>query len=187
MATSEAELLVVGYNLDGDFGLGHEQPVTELTPLTNPSITKAIACLDYFIFSDDNYNKLWSAGNNPSGRLGIGKVDTNNRVTKYSNLVFEENKIKIKKTVVIQLEVAHFISHQGKLYRSGNNYAQQKGLNTASKSLCQPKLISSLTNKVIDVQSSGSYSVALCGSDIDLKYISLIISNWCRVHDIQKI
>ena len=47
--------------------------------------------------------------------------------------------------------------------------------------LFEPKLIEGLKN-VIDAQSSGSFSVALCGSYH--QHTLLIISNWCRLYHI---
>ena len=41
------------------------------------------------------------------------------------------------------------------------------------------QLIPDLEN-VIDVQSSGAYTIAVCSTNN--KQLGLIISNWCRVH-----
>ena len=183
------KLFAIGYNVDGDFGLGHRKPVKQLTELSNISAFEVAACLDYFIFFNINKTKLWCAGNNISGKLGIGTPDEDDygtdQVMEYTPITyFEKNKIKINKICESSTaDCTFFISDKVQLYGCVNNSSNHNGLHSDGNEadVIQPKRIQALKN-VIDAQSSGSYAVALCG--YNLKYISLIVSFWCRIHKI---
>ena len=61
------KFFVIGENNHGELGLGHSNPVKQLTALNNKSITKVITCPDYIILTNDDYAKLWATGFNYDG------------------------------------------------------------------------------------------------------------------------
>ena len=177
---------MIGYNSDGDFGLGHDSKVSELTELPNKSITKVVAGQDYFIFSNVDHSKLWGAGSGESGQLGIGNDDDMDIHETYECTpitYFEQNKINIIKICANACgNCTFFISDKYELYGCGSDYNGENGLGAEDNYVYEPKLITQLGNDVIDAQSSGTFSVALCGSNS--KQIALIIAFWCRLYQI---
>ena len=178
MATKSAKqtiIFCVGSNCDGDLGLGHNDKQHQLTESDlDPSITKVYAFPSVAIFSNDDHSKLWASGANWYGQLGIGKkisdINTPKPIT-----YFKKNQIKIAK--ICQYNdgnCIYYITNKGQLYYTGQNH-------TKTTNHYEPIPVTELEN-VIDAQSSGTYSVALCQSNA--KEISLIISFWCRIYEI---
>ena len=112
MATRK--VFCIGFNSRGEFGLGHKDPVTQLTQLGNKLITRAFTFQGHCIFANNDYSKLWAAGINNSGQLGIGKsedLDANEEICEYTPITyFEDNKITIKE-ICGNAGVADQLSH----------------------------------------------------------------------------
>ena len=129
---STIKIFSIGVNSNGELGFGHKEAVRELTESKNKSISRIFTCRDYTIFSDNDYNKLWAAGNNSYGQLGIGGSDMNNIncATGYQPITyFEKNQISINKICTNATgNATFFISDTGELYGYGRNDHAQNGL-----------------------------------------------------------
>ena len=85
----------IGYNSNGEFGLNHCDTLHELTPCSNKSITKIFSSNKYCIYSNDDFQQIYAAGNNTLGQCGVGIADgpvTTLKPIEY----FNENDINIK-------------------------------------------------------------------------------------------
>lgn len=142
--------------------------------MPSKSITKVIPCRFYNIFTDDEFKTLQTAGNNWCGQLCL-------QHKKKSMLLefityFDRNNISIQKIGHnMNGEFTMFISDKGELYGCGYCGGD-------NKYVLIPQFIKEVSN-VIDAQSSESCEIALCSSS-DNKQIRIIISYWCRIHNL---
>ena len=96
--------------------------------LTDHIFSKAFFGIGYFIYPDENYSNVWSAGSNTRGGCGVGPNKP--RLKKLTPITyFTKHGIKIKKiSVNISVHRSFFISKDNKLYASGDNYGGQLGI-----------------------------------------------------------
>ena len=176
---SSSQTFVIGQNGHGELILNQFGPVHKLTPVAGKKISKAFSGNQYSIYTDDNYDNLWSAGYNHRGSCGVGNPQaTLKKLTPIT--YFNEHGIKIKQISVNTSGYgSFFISKDNILYACGLNNGGQLGI--ASKNdIYEPILIPDLENKfVIDIKSSQIYSIAIC-SDNHPRFM-LIITNWTRL------
>ena len=193
---SSSKVFVIGYNGYGEFGFNdHNIPLDDITsiksiksitPCPNKEITQIFSGNSYSIYSNNNYQKLWSAGNNSRGSCGLGhykrKVEHLTPIT-----FFQNNNIKIKQIFVNPAGYgSFFVTLDDKLYASGRNGRRQLGLNTGSDTIdgedvSKPKFIIELKN-IIDIKSSDPYSIAIC-SDNNPNFMK-VITNWSRLYNL---
>ena len=71
---SSSQMFVIGLNKYGDLGISQSDNVqlNILTPCQEQKISKAFSGSEYSIYTDDNYDNIWSAGGNHYGSCGIG-------------------------------------------------------------------------------------------------------------------
>ena len=144
MATRK--LLVIGQNLDG-FWSWSCKTSRKINTLPNQSITEEVACLDYFIYCYHDLTKLWCAGNNQYGQLGIDKTDV---IKSMPITHFLQNNINIRKVCQNTCGYCTFcISDTGNLYGCGDNQTCKNGINSDNDNITEPKHIPKL-QKVID-------------------------------------
>ena len=166
---SQIAVFFIGSNGFGEFGLGHTDCLPEFKECPEKSITKVFFSRYCYIFSDNHFRKIWSAGYNGGGQCGVGKKDE--IISTYTRITyFEQNKINIQKICSTKFGFStYFISDKGELYGCGL-------INRSSSIQYQPAVITGVKN-VVDIQSDGPYNtIVLCASD----KISLILSCWCR-------
>ena len=87
-----------GSNREGMLGLNNNDPakvVTNLTRLSDKSITKVIPCRFYNFFTDGEFNKFQAAGNNWCGQSCAEHKKKS--MLLQSITYFKRNKIKIQK------------------------------------------------------------------------------------------
>ena len=72
---SSSQLFVIGYNYSGDLGLNQYEEVNILTPCPEKKFPKHFQDVNTQ-YTDNNYNNLWSAGDNTRGSCAIGKKQT---------------------------------------------------------------------------------------------------------------
>ena len=164
---SEVAMFFVGWNMAGEFGLGHMESLKMLQQCPNKSITKVFSSDNYSIFSDDDYKQLWAAGDNSYGQCCIGAIVEDAKMLKnYQPITyFQRNEINVQKVCVrISAHNVFFISDKGQLYGCGKNAEGMLGITNNHQIQHEPVLIPSVTN-VIDAQSSASCTVILCSSD----------------------
>ena len=195
-------LYTIGYNGEGQFGLGSNQNYQSVTLLPNKEIKNIFPGFSQIVFANDDLTKLWVSGWNDFGSAAINsKEDEINTITpiKY----FEENQIRISK--VFTGFGAHrviFLSNNNKLYGAGQNSKYQMGwnqnqiqkyqefyedgsknnLNRDSFNNYVPSLIPhpNQHENVIDIGLAKSYTVALCSSNTGK--LLMIIQNWIRMY-----
>ena len=182
---------MVGYNAEGEFGLAHNNPLTQLTKCPHKEVDRIFAGYSQTIYMNYDGTKIWSAGFNCMGQCGVNEIDQRIIKTLAPIKYFTENEIKIAKVCInIVGCICFFISDEGKLYGCGLNQQNQMGWNkdeieafesngTKASNKYIPELIPDLEN-VIDVQSTGKYTIALCASNNE--QLMMIITNWCRLH-----
>ena len=72
MASKEI-LYIIGYNAEGDCGIpGDKTIISELTPCTNPEITRVFNGYSQSLYANNDLTKIWSAGFNSKGQCGVG-------------------------------------------------------------------------------------------------------------------
>ena len=78
----DGTLKVIGYNGNGQLGLGHTDNVTELTDVPDISGVKKVVCggSNTFLLMQDG--SLMASGNNGNGQLGLGHYASPNSFTK---------------------------------------------------------------------------------------------------------
>ncbi len=167
----------IGYNGYGEFGLDHKETLKKFTSCPNKEIAKVFSGNVYSIYTDDNYDNLWSAGYNARGSCGIG--------SNKDRLLGLES---IKHIFVINTGYgSFFISEDNKLYGCGRNTGSQLGVKTKAVSqfgdedIYTPQLIDNLAN-IIDIKSCELYSIAIC-SDNNPNFM-VIIANLSRLHSL---
>ena len=69
---SEGNVYSVGYNMDGQLGLGHNTDQNELNKIPNIPPIKTISCVRSSCYLIDFEGNLWTFGNNDDGQLGHG-------------------------------------------------------------------------------------------------------------------
>ena len=170
----------IGQNENGQFGMGHCQNLKELTKCNHKCIKKVFASNGYSIFTDNDYENIWSAGWNEFGQCGVGNFDR--KIKQYSQIrFFRKNRIKIKKiSVNVCARFTFFISDKNKLFGCGWNEEGAMGLNEEEQSnVNEPILIDQLQN-VMDVEPGESFNFVL-SSNINDESLS-VIGNWSRTH-----
>ena len=187
---SDQKVFFIGYNSFGEFGFGHDQPLRNFKQCEYP-ITRIYAGNTYSIYSDDNYENIWSAGYNAYGQCGIGEQGKSTLFEFNEITYFKDNNIKIKKICVSPIGgSSFFITTNGNVYGCGDNDTNQLGLTSGildqdeeydEENKSEPTLISQLSD-VIDIQNSIRFSIALCSSDNNT--LLKIINNWCRLYTV---
>ena len=140
---STSQMFVIGLNKFGNLGINRSYEFNILTPCPEQKISKAFSGNAYSIYTDDNYDKVWSAGFNACGRCGIGI--NNYELYKLTPITyFNKHGIKIKQiSVNTSGGGSFFISADNKLYACGNNYSGQLGLGIGSEEyIYEPILVS---------------------------------------------
>jgi alpha-tubulin suppressor-like RCC1 family protein len=122
---SDGKVYGVGDNHAGQLGLGNtnsRSSFTEVSSLKDKNITAIIARGSHS-FAIDNNGKVYAAGWNYSGKLGLGDTNDRNTFTKVSSL-------KDKNITAIATGNHHSfaIDSNGKVYVTGDNYHGQLGL-----------------------------------------------------------
>ena len=74
----EGNVFSVGYNAQGQLGLGHNTEQNELNKISNIPPIKTISCARSSSYLIDFEGNLWSFGNNSSGQLGHVGINTIN-------------------------------------------------------------------------------------------------------------
>ena len=112
----------VGYNQNGQLGLGHNNNQNVLNQIPNIPPIQKISCIIYSSYLIDVDGNLWSFGNNGYGQLGHGDTTQRNIPTKINGL-----------NNIIQTAQVHSGSHflakdsQNKIFVMGNNNCGQLG------------------------------------------------------------
>ena len=180
---SSLQLFVIGYNRDHDLGINEHERVCGLTPCPEKKVSRAFSGVSYSIYTDENYDNLWSAGFNKKGSCG---VPTEQKLLKQLTAItyFDKHGIKIKKISVSPSSFgSFFISKDNKVYACGNNVRDALGFRFGNDSIYEPTLIPELKDKfIIDIKSSCYYSIAMCSHN-DPTFIT-IITNWARLHSL---
>ena len=168
------QILSIGYQKNGEFGLGHKKTLHIPTPSPNRfyNLTKVHQGGSFIIFTDDKYQHIFSTGKVP-GQFSMKKS------YKYTPILyFKHHNIKINKICVSLSGTAVFyITQYDNAYCCGNNgnYGLGLGHNDTTSA---PELISSLKD-VIDIKSTDDYHVALC-KRLDDDDVYFTITNWWR-------
>ena len=191
--SNRPNVFIIGYNGNGEAGLGHTDTIKQLTEIkTNKLITKIYPSNLNTIYTDDQFNNILVSGHNKYGQLGVNTNGEN--ITTLTPLTFfKDNNIKIKNIFVsITAYTTFFLTTDNKVYGCGANTDDDLGLENKTepenfdtrsylKNQHQPVLISTLKD-VIEIRGSTYYSIALCSSD-DTK-LTKIINHWCRLYSI---
>ena len=122
MSSDEKHIMYfIGYNLCGEFGLGHNNSSMKLIACSSKSITKVFPSEKYSIYSNDNYSQIFAAGSNRHGQCGVGH---NQKMNKFQSIkYFNKHNIKIEKICTnVSGRCTFFISDKHQLYACGNNY-----------------------------------------------------------------
>ena len=133
-ANSSSNILVlfIGNNGGGQFGVGSTEndSIGKFIKCTNPSISKVFTSTNYTIYSDDNYQNIWSAGNTSNQCCSQNKLKNQKVIKTYLPITyFQDNQIKIKKICVsLGGKCTYFISDDDKLYGCGRNEHYEMGL-----------------------------------------------------------
>ena len=69
---SSTQMFVIGKNEYGGLGLNQSDTLYVLTPLPEKIISKAFSGREYSIYTDGNYDNLWSAGYNDHDSCCVG-------------------------------------------------------------------------------------------------------------------
>ena len=180
---SSSRTFFIGYNFHHDLGLISEK-VNILTPCPEKNVLKAFSGEGYSIYTDDNYENIWSAGNNSKGSCGVGKQQVYKLINLTPITYFNKHGIKIKKISVNPSSYgSFFISKDNKLYACGKNGVGQLGIGSNHHFIYEPVLVRDLENKhIIDIKSSYQYSIAICSNN-NPKFI-IIITNWSRLYSL---
>ena len=74
----DGTLKVIGYNGNGQLGLGHTDNVTELTDVPDITGVKKVSCSQYHTMLVMDDGTVMASGNNGYGQLGTGNTDNTN-------------------------------------------------------------------------------------------------------------
>ena len=136
---AEGKVFSVGYNFDGQLGLGHNENQNVLNQIPNIPPIQFISCGSTSSYLIDFEGNLWSFGHNKIGQLGLGDVyDSRNVPTKIEHL------IDIRQ-ISYGCCAPHFLAKdsQNTIYVSGDNRYGQHGTGIASEPVSTPKEINS--------------------------------------------
>ena len=113
----------VGYNNDGDLGLGHNTNQNELNKIPNIPPIKIISFVNASGYLIDFEGNLWSFGNNTAGQLGHGD-------TTHKNVPKQVNTLKDIQQISYGCCGRHFFlaNSEGNVYSVGKNKYGELGL-----------------------------------------------------------
>ena len=181
---------VIGRNAYAELGNDIINSASQLTTCNiikySSNITEIVSGDDFAIYSDGNQN-FWAAGYNKSNQYPIDQSSPTDTVF-YPINFFKKRNIKIKKVCTNTRSLCLFwITESGYVYAHGWNNCNQIGITehndtTATIDISQPTLIPGL-NDVIDIQSTRSYSIALCSNRSE--NVPIIIQFWCRIYHLE--
>ena len=87
------QVFFIGFNGYGEFGFGHANPIRELTECPYP-ITKVHAGKRYIIYSDDNYENIWSTGFNRYGSCAVTNDESDHIISRFRSIISKEIFLK---------------------------------------------------------------------------------------------
>ncbi|MDR2152810.1 MAG: hypothetical protein LBO72_08315 [Helicobacteraceae bacterium] len=154
---SEGKLYATGYNLRGELGVGDRKnryDFTLVSSLSDKNIT-AIAAGDHS-FAIGGDGKLYAAGSNDFGQLGMGDETSRNAFTFIDSL-------SDKKIVAVAAGVLHSLAvdSDGKLYAVGNNLYGKLGLSDKTNRETFTLASSLSDKKIVAIAANGDHSLAL--------------------------
>jgi alpha-tubulin suppressor-like RCC1 family protein len=126
--SNDGKVYASGFNNNGQLGLGdtnNRNIFTEVSSLNGKNIVAIIAGR-YHSFALSSDGRVYAAGLNDSGQLGLG--DNNNR-----NTFIEVSSLKDIYAVSAGYSHSIVLSNDGKVYGTGNNAEGQLGLGDYSK------------------------------------------------------
>ena len=134
---SEGNVFSVGYNEEGQLGLGHNTKQNELNKLPNIPPIKIISCVRASCYLIDFEGNLWTFGNNCYGQLGHGGK-TNINTPKIINTLKDIRQISYGCGW-------HFFAKnsQNQIFVTGLNDCGQLGTGDTTESISIPKEINS--------------------------------------------
>jgi uncharacterized protein YjdB len=157
---SRGKLWATGYNNYGQLGFGDSsdrKKFTRKTSLDNKNII-AIAAGDYHSLALDNQGKVYAAGYNFYGQLGL--VDSTDRSS------FTEVTANLADKNITQIMAGYYhtlaLDNQGKVYSTGYNNYGQLGLVDSTDRSSFTEVTTNLTGKTItQIAAGSSHSLAL--------------------------
>ena len=134
---SEGNVYSVGYNENGELGLGHNTNQNVLNKIPNIPPIKIISCVGLSCYLIDFEGNLWTFGNNDYGQLGHGD-------TKNINSPKIVNTLKNMQQIAYSSCGFHFFAKnsQNQIFAFGNNNFGQFGTGD-TESISIPKEINS--------------------------------------------
>src|SRR5690554_1723232 len=150
---SDGTVMSVGYNLDGQLGLGNISQQT--TPQTVPNLTnvKQVACGgSYTVFLFEN-GTVMSVGNNGAGQLGLGNTISQTTPQTVPNLT------NVKQVACGERHTI-FLLEDGTVMSVGHNTNGQLGLGDFSTRKTTPQTVPNLNN-VKQVACGSSHTIFL--------------------------
>jgi len=144
--------------------------------------------LNFAIYGDMNYDKLFANGDNKHGQWGIGGRLHGGKVWSVplvGILYFWENDLQVESIYTnLASQCVFWRTKKHEVYGSGNNRWGQLG-QPGDSQLHTPELIPALSNRnIIDIQSCTWYSTALCGMAQSTQ--SLIERTLLKEHGIER-
>ena len=118
----EGNVFSVGFNYNGELGLGHNRNQNELNKIPNIPPIKIISCVDASCYLIDFEGNLWTFGKNENGQLGHGDW-TNKNTPKIVNTLKDIQQISHG------CSGDHFFAKnsQNQIFVTGNNDCGQLG------------------------------------------------------------
>lgn len=132
----------IGNNTNGIFGLGHSNPLYQLTqlPIDNVKAIRTEYSIGASIYILKNDGTVWVAGYNRYGQLGLG--DTTNRN------VFTQVDVEDVKDVQCGWNHMMVLKNDNSLWVCGGNASGQLGLNNKTST----KVLTEVTTNVSDIK-----------------------------------
>nr|XP_056717793.1 X-linked retinitis pigmentosa GTPase regulator [Euleptes europaea] len=163
VVTGNGKLYMFGSNNWGQLGLGTKHTISKPTcvKVLKPEKIKLAACGRNHTLICTEQGKVWAAGGNSEGQLGLG--DTKERST-FHRISFFTNQLKIKQ-LAAGSSTSAALTEDGQLFMWGDNSEGQIGL-ADEANVCFPHQVN--VGKPVSWISCGYYHSALITRDGEL-------------------
>ena len=177
--TNQNRILFIGYNGEGQFGLGHCNSTKEFVLCTNNLIQRIYNGENFKIFSDNDFKNILSAGWNIINQFAFAK---RSKFPSYTLIdYFIKNNIKIINIFTNPTaNCAFFKSDTGDIYVTGG-LSRKLGLSAEFRDFPSINIIPDIKNAT-DIKACTTFTIAIC--PCDNKQHGIIIKIWSNLYKI---